>query len=216
MHDGGQRDLADLVRGQAVPQRGIGQKKFRDVVDAVDVLAGLAVAELDGRRQRLDHTHVQIHDLLGLFQQLRLLDLHHMAQPAPGLVEFDHRLHPPQHHIRDHRFADDVYHAQLVGFLHHAAAGLRGDQKHRQAAQHVGLFQMPQHLDAVHLRHHHVQQHRAQFLRPGQDHLQPLFAVCGLLNGVMGRKNISQDTSVHLVIIHHQKGGGHSGCEIRV
>lgn len=185
-------------------------------MDAVDVLTGLAVAELDGCRQRLDHAHVQIHDLLGLLQQFRLLDLHHMAQSAPGLIEFDHRLDPPLHHIGDHGLADDIHHTQLIGLFHHAAAGLRGNEEHRQAAQHVRLFQVPQHLDPVHLRHHHIQQHCAQPLRSGQDLLQSLPAVGGLLDGVLGRKDIAQDQPVHLIVIHHQKGGGNIGCKIGI
>ena len=140
VHDRGQGDLVDLLPRQALPQGGALQQVLGDAPDALHVAAGLLAAELDGGGEGLHHALAQADDALGLAQQVRLLGLHLLPQPAPGLEQLDHRLHPPPHHKGEHRLADDVHHPQLVGLPHHAIAGLGGDEEHGQPGGQAALL----------------------------------------------------------------------------
>lgn len=211
VHDGGQGDVVHIRLGKTVPQFRVGEQIMGDVVDAAYVLAGFAVAELDGGGQCLHHALAEPDDLGGPLQKLCLLAVHHAAEPGTGLVQLYYGLHPPQHHIGDHRLADHVHDAQLVGLLHHAAAGLRRDEEHGHVLRQIAVLQGAQHLDPVHLRHHHIQQDGAQPLRAGEDLLQALPAVFRLLDGVVGGENIFQNAPVDGVIVDDQQrmGGQH-------
>lgn len=64
---------------------------------------------------------------------------------------------------------------------------------------------MLQGLQAVHLRHHHVQKDRAVVLRRRRDLLQSDPTVFRFLHLVIGRENIVQDAAVDRVVIHDQQ-----------
>ena len=204
VHDGRQSDLLDLDPAQPLAQRGGGEQGAGDVVDAADVLARFLAAELNGRGQRLDHAAVQRDDLFGLGQQVGLLQLHHVAQPLPRAEQFHHRLHPPQHHIGDHRLADDVHHPQGVGLLHDAAGSLSRDEKDGDLFQQAPLRQSVQHLDAVHLGHDNVQQDGAQAVLLFQNGLEPRAAVRGGGRGVIRAENRFEDRAVDRIVVHDQ------------
>lgn len=82
VHDGGQGDVIHILLGKPGPQLRVGEQIAGDVVDTAHVLAGLAVAELDGGGQRLHHALVEPDDLGGPLQKLRLLAVHHAAEPG--------------------------------------------------------------------------------------------------------------------------------------
>ena len=161
VHDGRQGDVLDLLLAEAVPKAGAAQKQPRDVVNAVDVLARFAAAELDGCGQGLDHAPVQVHDGLGLAADLLFLALHHVGQCPPVLEQLHHRVHPPGDDVGNHRLFNHVHHAQAVGLP--ADLGRFGcDEKHRgPPVRRKGRVDPAQHLHAVHHGHLHVQKHGA-------------------------------------------------------
>ena len=64
---------------------------------------------------------------------------------------------------------------------------------------------LAQRLQAVHLRHDHIQEHGAEPLRPAEDRLVAVTPVLRLLNVVVGGKNLFQDRPVDRVVIHDQQ-----------
>jgi len=81
----------------------------------------------------------------------------------------------------------------------------------------IAVLQGAQHLDPVHLRHHHVQQDGAQPLRVGEDLLQALPAVFRLLDGVVGGENVFQNAPVDGVVVDdQQRMGGQHGSVLKL
>ena len=182
--------MFNLFRCQPLAQIRAGEHVRCDVVYASHVLTRLHASKFNHSRQRLYHALVELNDLLGLPQQLRLLLLHHVAQPFSSLEQLHHRMNPPLHHIGDDRLADDVHHPHPISFFHGAAAGLGGDEEHRDLPQKLFAAEHPQHLYAAHTGHKHIQQHGAYPIPVGMQVSKPIFAVFRLGNGVIGRKYI--------------------------
>ena len=61
---------------------------------------------------------------------------------------------------------------------------------------------LAQRLQAIHLRHDHIQQHSAQALRILQDHLKTNFTVFRLKHIVIGAENLLQNGPVDGVVIY--------------
>ena len=215
VHHRRQRDVLHGLLAEPLAQLGAGEQLPGDALQPAHMVAGLAAAELDGRRQRSDHAVAQLDDPAGLGQQGILLALHHAVQPPPGPEQLHHAAHPALHQIGHHRLADHVHHAQAVGLLLHVVAGLGGDHEHRHLTGDALLMQPAQHLEAVHFGHHHVQQHGAQPPRICQNTFQPLAAVFRLLDAVLPGKYIFQNRPDHLVVVHDEKGLRRCGICLR-
>ena len=186
-------------------QIGAAEQQRRDVVDAADMLARFAVAELDGGGERLDHAEVELQDLLRAAQQFVLLALHGAAQAFTRVEQFHDRLHPPPHDVRHDRLADDVHNAEVVPFAHDGVAGFGRDEKDRQALRHAPRLQAAQQLDAVDIGHHHIEQHGAQRPFGRFDDLQRFGAAGGFADRVQIGKDGRQQAAVDLVVVHDQQ-----------
>ena len=183
------------------------QQMASDVVNSAHVLARFIAAEFNGGGQRFHHANPHLRQLLRLPQKLILLPRHLRAQPPPGFEQFHYAFHAPAHDIRHHRLGNYVHHAQRIGFLHRRVAGIRRDQKYRRLLRKALLRQMPHQFQAVHFRHHHIQQHRAERVRVRADPLPAFSAVFRLQNGIVRLENVGQNGPVDRVVIHDQHDG---------
>ena len=65
---------------------------------------------------------------------------------------------------------------------------------------------MPQHLQTVHLRHDHIQQHSAQGVLLRQNGPESLPPVLRLFNGVVCGEEVGENLPVDLIVVHNQEG----------
>ena len=203
--DGAHADEAYLTVRKALAQRRFAQQQAGDIVDAADMLARFVTAELDGGGERLHHAHAHFGQLLGLIQKLVPLAFHLRAQQLPRGKQLHHRLHPPAHHKGHHRLCDHVHDAQIIGLLHGVVAGVGGDEEHRHHRREPALAQGAKQLDAVHPGHHHVQQDGTQGAVRLLDQLQRLQAVLRFEDVVVRLKNICQNGTVQLFVVHDEE-----------
>lgn len=133
-----------------MPTRALEQKpRHKDHVR--HVCAALAAAALHRVAEDIDHQ-------LGVF----LLPVEAVCQHAHELLLFcvqQHRVHDAAtDDIRHERAAHIVHRAELEGLVDIGAARLGRDHDDRNVVDPVILVHRGQHLEAVHLRHHDVQQ----------------------------------------------------------
>ena len=208
--DGSHPDQIDLLLAQPLPQRGIAQHITGDIPDPAYMLSRFIASEFDGGGQCLHHTHTHFCQFSGLKQQLVPLPLHLRTQQGSGMKELHHRVHPPSDHIGDHRLGDHVHHPKGIGLLHSSRSRVRSNQKDRNLLQNGPLLlQMSQHLQAVHGRHDHIQQDRADGLLMFLQQLQALLAVLRLQYSEFIPENIGQYGTIDLIVVHHKE---HSLC----
>ena len=213
MQDCRERDLVDFLAAHAAAEIRLGKEREGNVVDAAHMAAGFLAAEFNGGGQRFHHPLRKADNLLRLHEQAGLLTLHYAAEPPPRLEQLDDGLHPPQHHKRRHRLADDVHDAELVGLFGHLAVGIRRDEEDRRLRGEAVLVQAAQHFDAVHLRHDDVQQHGAETAGLLPDHLQAGAAVGRLRNLVVRGKNPLQDGAVDRIVVDDEQRARRGGVE---
>ena len=202
--DGCHADQVNLLLAQALPQGCGPQQVTGDIVNPADVLPGLVASELNGSGQSLHHTHAHGSQLFGLLQQLFPLPFHFRTQPLSGPEQFHHRVHPTLYHIRHHRLANHVHDAQGVGLLNGGIILGRCNQEKGHLLGEALPVHPAKHFNAIHFRHHHVQQHCAQAVTQVLDSLQSLFAVLRLYNLVIRLKDVGQNGPVDLFIVYNQ------------
>lgn len=86
------------------------------------------------------------------------------------------------------------------------AAGLGGDEKHGKRFQPALLLQLPQDAQAIHHRHHHIQQYGAHMVPQGMQLFQTLLAIFCLCDGIVVGKDVFQNGPVEVTVIHDQDG----------
>ena len=204
MGDGPDADELNLIFRNALAKRRVPQQAAGNVMQAADMLARLVAAELNGGGERLHHAHAQLRHLLRLQQQLIPLPLHLRAQKTAGPEQLHHRIDTADHKEGHHGLENHVHHAELIRLPHGGAARLRGNQEHRNPRGEPAGVQLPEHLDAVHAGHHHVEQNGPQAVAARLDHAQALQTVRGLENGILRAEEIGQDGPVDLLVIHNQ------------
>ena len=99
------------------------------------VSARFLIPELNRSCQGLNHTLIQLNNLLRLFQKLHLLLLHHKVQMPPRLKQFNDRLHPPHHNKRDIGLLYHIHYSKLIRFFDHLIIRLGCDEEHRNLLQ---------------------------------------------------------------------------------
>lgn len=165
---GGDHDLAQVVQGrcradernvalvQLIPvglARQLVQQQVGQGADVQHMQAALAVAELHHMAQDTDHQHAVVLFFVHLIGH----------QPGQALllgIQHEHVLHLAQHHDPLKGAAHVVGHTQVVGTLDVGRVLCRRDHDHRDLVQPGIAAHDLQHVKAVHLRHHDVQQHQ--------------------------------------------------------
>ena len=197
---GGDADEVDVHRRQGIPvglQHQPLEEQLREHPDMDDVLAALAVAELDDVAEDVDHQGI-----LALF----LVDLvgHHAHQLFLLGVEQGGVDHPAVDQQGVEGTGDKVRHPQLVGPLDVRGRGLGGDHDDRNVLDPVVPVHDGEHLEAVHLRHDDVQQEQVDLhmvLLDGADGLQAVF---GFQDLVFLSQHIRQNGAVHLRVVGNE------------
>ena len=127
------------------------QKQVGQGADVQDMKPAFAVAELHHMAQDADHQHAVV-----------LFFVHLIGNKAgePLLLGVQHEdiLHPAQHHDPLERTADIIRYTQIVGALYVGSILCRRDDDDRDLVQPCVVLHHPQHVKAVHARHHQIQQ----------------------------------------------------------
>ena len=112
--------------------------------------------------------------------------------------------HPAVDDQRVEGAGDEVRDPQLIGPLDVAGAALGGDHNDGNIVDPAVLVHGVQHAEAVHLRHHQVQQHQRE-LRPhfleGGHRFQAVFC---LYNVIFLSQHIGEDCPVQLGVVYNQ------------
>ena len=159
-------DLADIVQRRGGADAGdiafvqlitvgllhqLMQKQIGQGADVQNMQPAFTVAELHHMAQDADHQHAVV-----------LFFVHLIGDKAgePLLLGVQHQdvLHPAQDHDPLEGAADIVCHAQIVGALNVGGILCRRDNDDRDLVQPCVVLHHPQHVKAVHARHHQVQQ----------------------------------------------------------
>ena len=127
------------------------QKQVGQGADVHNMKPALAVAELHHMAQDADHQHAVV-----------LFFVHLIGDKAgePLLLGVQHEdiLHPAQHHDPLEGTADIIRYTQIVGTLYVGSILCRRDDDDRDLVQPCVVLHHPQHVKAVHARHHQIQQ----------------------------------------------------------
>ena len=104
-------------------------------------------------------------------------------------------------------FREIVHRALLDAARHAVYLVQRRDHYRRNPGQDRVPLDVLQHLDAVHLRHHHVQQDEIEIVQPQL--LQGFLARGGGKDAVaLAHELPGQEIAIHRVVVHHQQGSG--------
>ena len=200
MQGGGDADQVDVHRRELVAvgfQHQAPEEQLRQHPDMDNVLAALAVAELDDVAEDVDHQGVLplfFIDLVGDHaHQLFLLGV------EQGGVD-----HPAVDQQGVEGAGDEVGDAQVVGPLDMGGRGLGGDHDDRDILNPVVPVHDGQHLKAVHLRHDDVQQKQVDLHVVLLNRAYRLQAVFGFQDLVFLPQHVRQDGAVHLRIVRNQ------------
>ncbi len=197
----GQADEADLLLGEGVLVGFLGQaaqQQLGDLADAQHMQAALAVAELDDVAQNIHHQAALAVLLLDL--------LHHQAhQLFLFIVQQQGVDHPAVDDQRIEGAADKVRDAELEGPLDAGGGVLGRDHDDRDGLDPAAAVHLLQHAEAVHLRHHDVQQHQRDLLAVAVELLHGLDPVFRLDDLVLAVQHVREDRAVHLGIVRDQQ-----------
>ena len=150
-----------------------------------------------------------VRDQLGPF----LVFLREATQRVAGALQGGMGAHPGQQFLGHERLGDVIDGAGGESADQVLAVVVGGQEDHRQVAQRRVLAHLPQHLETVHARHAHVQQHQVRPVRTRQ--LEPLLATA---RGHALEAGTAEQRTDHLhvvgLVVHHQDpclGGGGAG-----
>ena len=204
-------DLADIVQRRGGADAGdiafvqlitIGllyqpvQKQVGQGADVQDMKPAFAVAELHHMAQDADHQHAVV-----------LFFVHLISDKAgePLLLSVQHEdiLHPAQDHDALKRAADVVRYAQIVGALNVGGVLCRRNDDDRDLVQPCVVLHHPQHVKAVHARHHQIQQQQGD-IRALPHQLHCRCAVLGFQIVIAIAQYLLEQGTVDLGIIRDQ------------
>ena len=155
-----------------------------------------AVAELHHMAQNADHQHAVV-----------LFFVHLIGDKAgePLLLSVQHEdiLHPAQHHDPLEGTADVVRYPQIVGALNAGGVLCRRNDDDRDLVQPCVVLHHPQHVKAVHARHHQIQQQQRD-IRALPHQLHRRCAVLGFQIVIAIAQYLLEQGTVDLGIIRDQ------------
>ena len=195
-----QRDIILHFGGDVVavgPFQQLFQHPFGQALDVLDMQPALAVAELDHLAQNA-HQHGGV--LLPLTDLLR----QQSDQPPLFCVQFNGIEHPAVDHAGVERAGDVIRNAHFVGTADGGFAVLAGDHDNGQVLNGVVAVHEVQHLEAVHLGHHEIQQHQGDIPHVLMQLFKALLAVGSFQNAVVPPQDLRKDGAVHLGIVHDE------------
>ena len=121
----------------------------------------------------------------------------------PALIQFDDPVDPGKDHFRHIKRLDDkVRRAQLERLQFRGL--LRRQHDDRDLSQRLILPDDLQDLQAVHYRHHQVEEHQRQVCRMCPHHIEGFLPVPGGQDPVIILQDGFQRIPVDLLIVHHQ------------
>ena len=172
------------------------QKQIGQGADVQDVQPAFAVAELHHMAQDADHQHI-----------VMLFFVHLIGDKAgePLLLGIQHQdvLYPAQHHDPFKGAADIVRYAQIVGTLDVGSILCRRDDDDRDLVQPCMVLHHPQHVKAVHARHHQIQQQQGD-IRALPHQLHRRCAVLGFQIVIAIAQYLLEQGTVDLGVIRDQ------------
>ena len=172
------------------------QEQIGQGADVQDMQPAFAVAELHHMAQDADHQHAVV-----------LFFVHLIGDKAgePLLLGVQHQdvLHPAQDHDPLEGAADIVCHTQIVGALDVGSILCRRDDDDRDLVQPCVVLHHPQHVKAIHARHHQVQQQQGD-IRALPHQLHRCCAVLGLQIVIAIAQYLLEQGTVDLGIIRDQ------------
>ena len=172
------------------------QEQIGQGADVQDMQPAFAVAELHHMAQDADHQHAVV-----LFFVHLICDK--AGEPLLLSVQHEDILHPAQHHDPLEGAADIVRYAQIVGALDAGGILCRRDDNDRDLVQPCVVLHHPQHVKAVHARHHQVQQQQRDIhALPHQFHCR--CAVLGFQIVIAIAQYLLEQGTVDLGIIRDQ------------
>ena len=168
------------------------------------MLPGFAAAELDDGAQGVDDEFVDPVELLRLLVEGFHLFEHQRLQIALVEVQLDGVGDAALDDIRIERLVDDVRHPEFVPLEQSVVGVLGRDQDHRDAFPPLTKRHVPEHLEPVHDRHDHVQQHDEHLFMIRLQQFQSLKAVLRLQNLVGIVEQLGEDRPVQLDIVNDE------------
>ena len=169
----------------------------RQLVDIAHMRAAFLVAEFHDMTENINH------NMTGLFFFFVLL-----LQKRHQRLLFCVKQHGIQHTALDNtrikRTIDIVCRAHLVGLTDGADAFIAGNNDNRHLINQVRVVHLLQHLEAVHHRHHNVEQHERDILFLRTHDVHSFQTVLRLDNIIFVLQNLLQQKAVHLRIIDKQ------------
>ena len=199
MQRGGRADEENIRRGQAVFVGFLHQCAQQNVgggLDVQHVQAAFSVAELHNMAQNVNHRGAAFFffvDLLG----------HQTHQPLLLGVQHQRVDDAAAHHGHIKGAADIIGSAQIIGTLHKAGRILGRNHNDRDFVNPVVFVHHGQHVKAVHVGHHDIQQKQVDTgvcLQNGHS----LTAVLGFQNLIAVAQHLCQDGAVHGGIVRNQ------------
>ena len=165
-------------------------------VDVVDVAGG--VSDDDGGRALL---HGLVEDQQFVMEPLGLRQT--VGQCPGATLQLQVELNPGPHQGLVHRLVDEIHATRLQGPDLAQGVGLGGDEDDRDVARgRIGLESRAD-REAVHFRHHDVQQNQVRFDPLGQQ-LQGLGPGSGEAEGIVTLEDAEQDLDVQRCIVDDQ------------
>jgi hypothetical protein len=111
--------------------------------------------------------------------------------------------HSQDHVLKIDRFVQKIVRASINAHQPVPACGEGGYHQNREMRRFCIFSQTPAHFEAVHLRHHQVEQNDVR--RTPGNFLQRLHSVFGFLNFVAARfQRVTQQSAVLFFVIHDQ------------
>ena len=197
----GRRCNAPAIRpGEPVPVglfRQALQQQLRQAADMAGVIAALAVAVSHDPRQHVGH-----HAAAALLRT-RLLYQHRCEPPLAG-VQLHRVHHAAAHHLHIEGALDVICHAQLIGVAHAIRRGVRRDHDDRDVVQQLPPLHLLQHLNTVHARHDHIQQHQRNVRSIFFQLCHALRAVRRLCQLKLPAQHLPQNGAVQGRIVHDE------------
>ena len=173
------------------------QQHARQLVDIAHMRAAFLVAEFHDMAENINHNMTGL-----LFFFVLLLQKRHQRLLL-GVKQHGIQ-HAALHNARIKRTVDIICRTHLVSLTDGADAFITGDNNNRHLINQMRVIHLLQHLEAVHHRHHDIEQHERDIFFLLAHDVHSFQTVFCFDNIIFILQNFLQQEAVHLRIINNQ------------
>ncbi|MNV37671.1 hypothetical protein D3C71_1292000 [compost metagenome] len=177
-------------------------QRFHIVLRAADVVAGLVVPRFGQRCHGADGGVLQLRQGARAVGHLLLQKVVVVGEQIPRSLELQVVAHARHGDGGVDGLGDVVHCAQLQPHRFVVGGAHGGEENHRNVFGLGVELQAPQHLVAIHVRHHDVEQDQVGLF--GRHDLQRAFAGGCQLDLVVGAQEVAHQRQIARGVIHHQ------------